>query len=74
MTRANEAYSRVVIDAQFADLKPPPEIRYADYVVSGMGSDDTLDGMSKIRRFKQERAIPQDSGFGEHARYRLRLP
>ncbi|HUX64754.1 DEAD/DEAH box helicase family protein [Sulfuricella sp.] len=43
-----------LFDAQFADLKPSPDIRYADYVVSGMGSDDTLDGMSKIRRFKKE--------------------
>ena len=34
--------------------KPSPEIRYADYVVSGMGKDDTVDGMSKIKRFKKE--------------------
>ena len=29
-------------------------MRYADYVVSGMGNDDTLDGMSLIKRFKKE--------------------
>jgi type I restriction enzyme R subunit len=43
-----------LFDAQFADLKPSPDIRYADYVVSGMGKDDTVDGMSKIKRFKRE--------------------
>lgn len=43
-----------LLDAEFADQKPSPEIRYADYVVSGTGSDDSLDGMSKIRRFKKE--------------------
>jgi type I restriction enzyme R subunit len=59
-----------LFDAEFADKKPSPEIRYADYVVSGQGPDDTLDGMAKIRRFKRE-AYPQilvsvnmlDTGF-----------
>ncbi len=45
-------------------------MRYADYVVSGQGADDTVDGMSKIRRFKKE-PFPQilvsvnmlDTGF-----------
>ena len=43
-----------LFDAQFADLKPSPNIRYADYVVSGQGPDDTVDGMTKIKRFKRE--------------------
>jgi type I restriction enzyme R subunit len=59
-----------MFDQTFADRKPSPEVRYADYVVSGMGTDDTLDGMSKIRRFKKE-PFPQilvsvnmlDTGF-----------
>jgi type I restriction enzyme, R subunit len=59
-----------LFDAEFAHLKPSPDIRYADYVVSGMGNDDTMDGMSKIRRFKREK-FPQilvsvnmlDTGF-----------
>ncbi|MGY6217371.1 DEAD/DEAH box helicase family protein [Methylolobus aquaticus] len=59
-----------MFDQAFADRKPSPDVRYADYVVSGMGSDDTLDGMSKIRRFKKE-AFPKilvsvnmlDTGF-----------
>lgn len=59
-----------LFDAEFADKKPSPEIRFADYVVSGQGPDDTLDAMAKIRRFKKE-AFPQilvsvnmlDTGF-----------
>jgi len=59
-----------LFDAEFAHLKPSPEVRYADYVVSGQGSDDTMDGMTKIRRFKKEK-FPQilvsvnmlDTGF-----------
>ena len=59
-----------MFDAQFAHLKPSPEVRFADYVVSGQGSDDTTDGLSKIRRFKKEK-FPQilvsvnmlDTGF-----------
>jgi len=59
-----------LFDAQFAHLKPSPEVRYADYVVSGQGADDTTDGMGRIRRFKKE-AFPQilvsvnmlDTGF-----------
>jgi len=59
-----------LLDAEYAHLKPSPEIRYADYVVSGMGPDDTLDALGKIRRFKREK-FPQilvsvnmlDTGF-----------
>jgi len=43
-----------MFDQAFADRKESTEVRYADYVVSGMGNDDTLDGLSKIRRFKKE--------------------
>jgi type I restriction enzyme R subunit len=59
-----------LLDTAFADKKPTPEVRYADYVVSGMGAEDTVDGMTKIKRFKKER-FPQilvsvnmlDTGF-----------
>jgi type I restriction enzyme R subunit len=59
-----------LFDAEFAHLKPSPDVRFADYVVSGQGSEDTVDGMSKIRRFKKE-PFPQilvsvnmlDTGF-----------
>ena len=67
--RHAETLARLLDDA-FADEKPSPEVRYADYVVSGLGPDDTVDGMSKIRRFKKEK-FPQvlvsvnmlDTGF-----------
>lgn len=59
-----------MFDAEFVHLKPSPDVRVADYVVSGFGSDDTVDGMAKIRRFKKE-PFPQilvsvnmlDTGF-----------
>ena len=59
-----------LFDAEFAHLKPSPDVRFADYVVSGQSADDTVDGMSKIRRFKKE-PFPQilvsvnmlDTGF-----------
>lgn len=43
-----------MFDEAFIDKKDSPEVRYADYVVSGLGKDDTIDGMSKIKRFKKE--------------------
>ncbi|MBP2316927.1 DEAD/DEAH box helicase family protein [Azospirillum soli] len=59
-----------MFDQEFADKKPSPEVRYADFVVSGTGDDDSVDGMTKIKRFKDER-FPQilvsvnmlDTGF-----------
>jgi type I restriction enzyme, R subunit len=43
-----------MLDQEFADKKPSPTIRYADFVVSGLGPDDTVDAAVKIRRFKKE--------------------
>ena len=43
-----------LFDAEFADRKPDPAVRYADFVVSGLGDDDTLDAGSRIKRFKRE--------------------
>lgn len=59
-----------MFDTEFAHLKPSPDVRVADYVVSGFGPDDTVDAMAKIRRFKKE-PFPQilvsvnmlDTGF-----------
>lgn len=59
-----------MFDTEFADKKPDPTIRYADYVVSGQGPDDTVDAAAKIKRFKKE-GFPQilvsvnmlDTGF-----------
>ncbi len=43
-----------MLDQEFADKKPSPQTRYADFVVSGTGEDDTGDGLIKIKRFKDE--------------------
>lgn len=59
-----------MLDQEFADRKPSPEVRYADFVVSGTGDGDTVDAGDKIRRFKKE-PFPQilvsvnmlDTGF-----------
>jgi type I restriction enzyme R subunit len=59
-----------MFDNEFTSDKPSPEVRYADYVVSGMGQDDTVDGITKIKRFLKEK-YPQilvsvnmlDTGF-----------
>jgi type I restriction enzyme R subunit len=59
-----------MFDEVFADRKPTPTTRYADFVVSGMGPEDTVDGQARIKRFKKE-PFPQilvsvnmlDTGF-----------
>ena len=59
-----------MFDEGFAHEKPSPEIRFADFVVSGFGNQDTADSATKIKRFKKER-FPQilvsvnmlDTGF-----------
>ncbi|MCJ2042526.1 DEAD/DEAH box helicase family protein [Methylobacterium sp. J-059] len=59
-----------MFDEAFADRKPNASTRYADFVVSGLGPDDTVDGAAKIKRFKKE-PFPQilvsvnmlDTGF-----------
>jgi hypothetical protein len=57
---------------RFAGKQPSPEVRYADYVVSGLGNEDSPDGETLIKRFKKEK-FPGNRGFREHARYGLRL-
>jgi type I restriction enzyme R subunit len=67
--RHAETLARVFDDA-FADKKTTPTTRYADFVVSGLGPDDTVDAETKIKRFKKE-PFPQilvsvnmlDTGF-----------
>jgi type I restriction enzyme R subunit len=44
-----------LFDEAFAERKPSSETRYADYVVSGLGSEDSPDGEALIKRFKKER-------------------
>jgi type I restriction enzyme R subunit len=52
--RHAETLARLFDDA-FADRKPSPDVRVADYVVSGLGSDDSPDGETLIKRFKKEK-------------------
>ena len=51
--RHAETLARMFGEA-FADEKPVPTTRYADFVVSGMGAQDTADAPTLIRRFKKE--------------------
>lgn len=70
VTRRHAETLARMFDEAFADEKPHPSVRYADYVVSDTGGDDTRDGMARIRQFKKE-AFPQvlvsvnmlDTGF-----------
>lgn len=70
VTKRHAETLALMLDDAFRDKKSSPEIRYADYVVSGMGNEDTLDAMGKINRFKKEK-YPQilvsvnmlDTGF-----------
>ena len=70
VTKRHAATLAQMFDDAFADRKPAPEIRYADFVVSDAGGDDTTDPMAKIKRFKKE-AYPRilvsvnmlDTGF-----------
>lgn len=71
VTKRHAETLATLIDQEFAHLKPSPEVRYADFVVSGLGQgDDTTDAITRIRRFKREK-FPQvmvsvnmlDTGF-----------
>ena len=55
VTKRHAATLAEMFDTEFADRKPSPEIRYADYVVSDLGGDeDSGDAMDRIKRFKRE--------------------
>lgn len=43
-----------MFDAHFADKKPHPSTRYADFVVSDVGSGPAPDASAIIKRFKEE--------------------
>ena len=59
-----------MFDTHFADKKPHPGVRYADFVVSDVGSGPAPDASAIVKRFKDE-AYPQilvsvnmlDTGF-----------
>lgn len=70
VTKRHAETLATMFDQEFADKKPSPDVRFADYVVSGMGPEDTADAFAKIDRFKKE-PFPQilvsvnmlDTGF-----------
>ena len=71
VTKRHAETLATLLDNEFAHLKPTPQTRYADYVVSDVGKgDDTTDAIARIRRFKKDR-FPQvlvsvnmlDTGF-----------
>jgi type I restriction enzyme, R subunit len=55
VTKCHAETLAVLFDTAFAALKPSPEIRYADYVVSGLGNEDSADAETLIKRFKKEK-------------------
>ena len=70
VTRRHAETLAVLFDECFADLKPHPTVRYADFVVSDAGGGPTPDASAIIERFKEE-VFPQivvsvnmlDTGF-----------
>ena len=70
VTRRHAETLAAMFDEHFADLKPDPATRFADFVVSDVGGGPAPDAGSIIKRFKEER-FPQilvsvnmlDTGF-----------
>ena len=70
VTRRHAETLATMFDDHFADLKPHPATRYADFVVSDVGGGPSPDPSAVIRRFKEEE-FPQilvsvnmlDTGF-----------
>ena len=70
VTKRHAETLATMFDEHFADLKPHPTNRYADFVVSDLGGGPTPDASTLIKRFKEEE-FPQilvsvnmlDTGF-----------
>ena len=70
VTRRHAETLATMLDEHFADLKPHPAVRYADFVVSDAGGGPAPDAAAIIKRFKDE-AFPKilvsvnmlDTGF-----------
>ena len=54
VTRRHAETLAEMFDAHFADLKPHPNVRYADFVVSDVGGGPAPDTDAIIKRFKDE--------------------
>ena len=55
VTRRHAETLAEMFDAHFADLKPHPATRYADFVVSDVGRGPAPDASTIIKRFKEEK-------------------
>lgn len=55
VTKRHAETLSVLFDTAFSALKPSSDIRYADYVVSGLGNEDSPDAENVIKRFKKEK-------------------
>ena len=73
VTRRHAETLAEMFDAHFADLKPQPAVRYADFVVSDVGGGPAPDADAIVKRY-QGRGLSEDTRQREHARYRFRLP
>ena len=70
VTKRHAETLATMFDGHFADLKPRPATRYADFVVSDVGGGPSPDASTIIKRFKEEE-FPQilvsvnmlDTGF-----------
>ncbi len=54
VTRRHAETLAEMFDAHFADLKPHPAVRYADFVVSDVGGGPAPDAGAIVKRFKEE--------------------
>ena len=54
VTKRHAETLATMFDEQFADLKPRPTTRYADFVVSDVGGGPSPDASTIIKRFKEE--------------------
>lgn len=54
VTKRHAETLAAMFDEQFADLKPRPTVRFADFVVSDVGGGPAPDASAIIKRFKEE--------------------
>jgi type I restriction enzyme R subunit len=54
VTRRHAETLAEMFDEHFADLKPHPTVRYADFVVSDVGGGPAPDASAVVKRFKEE--------------------
>ena len=54
VTRRHAETLAEMFDEHFADKKPHPTVRYADFVVSDVGGGPALDASAIVKRFKDE--------------------